>query len=1023
MKITFQRTDTNQNVERQKMAYKEASVQRIGTESGYALDISGTVMDNEIYKSQGKTMEEVMQEAGGQNVALAHDYMAVMSNCMSDGDFAKLQEDGYQPGSTEVEKAVTIIDKIKASLLQAGVSVAGYTDTLDMDTLTEITGNSALAEEMAETFSKESVPLTEETAKEAMQALEDAKALKEPEEDTMKYMVLHEKEPVLQDLYMAQYSSLQNGSRQGRGYYQDENGYLTRKADQINWESLQSQIDSIIEEAGLEDVPQAEESARWLVEAGIPLTKETLTSYMGLQKISIPAGQQELLQAMATAVSDGRSPREADLTGAKSLWEQAIDLWNNVQQITDAAADLTAEQGKSLTLHHLDAAQKLIDNGYQNVTEENAAARRMLEEIRLQMTISANRELLKSGYAIETSPLEEVIEALKSVEQHQNEILFGGEAVEASGNRAQLYEETREIVSGIPQMPAAVVGRVCFLEEAFTLHHVKEVGKVLAGAYERANERYETFQTMPRSDMGDSLAKAFRNAEALLEEIDLEATEANKRAVRILGYNSLEITEENIEIVKEADQALKNTVKKLSPAATLQMIREGKNPLTMTVAELDDYLSERQQEPEEEQEKYSKFLYKLEQKKEITKEEKESYIGIYRLLRQVEKSDGAVIGSLIHQGAELSFRNLLTAVRTSRARGMDTVVDDGLGTLQEVKEKSTSIDEQIETAFREKNGEAGYFVRLSHEVYDNLEGDKIVQIAPDSSMDLEAFAEMLRQTESDEQLEEAYKKEQIARCRQIPTENDNARALLTMLEEPVTFENMQAASEYGKDSAKAFAKIKEEAERQTEGEENALEREISSLEEHFDSKEEAIQAYRSLTKTETEILDRAIYESTEVSSMNVKELGLIYKQISFTAKLADRERYDIPIITKDSVMALHVQIVHSHEDRGSVEASMELEGYGELSIKLQVDGKNIKGFFIGSQEGSQEKLQAIKEEVEKELSRMEFRTEQMNIGFRKGLHTDFSPIKEEEQKQVSTNELYRVAKAVIVTVHREAERG
>lgn len=394
-----------------------------------------------------------MQEAGGQNVALAHDYMAVMSNCMSDGDFAKLQEDGYQPGSTEVEKAVTIIDKIKASLLQAGVSVAGYTDTLDMDTLTEITGNSALAEEMAETFSKESVPLTEETAKEAMQALEEAKALKEPEEDTMKYMVLHEKEPVLQDLYMAQYSSLQNGSRQGRGYYQDENGYLTRKADQINWESLQSQIDSIIEEAGLEDVPQAEESARWLVEAGIPLTKETLTSYMGLQKISIPAGQQELLQAMATAVSDGRSPREADLTGAKSLWEQAIDLWNNVQQITDAAADLTAEQGKSLTLHHLDAAQKLIDNGYQNVTEENAAARRMLEEIRLQMTISANRELLKSGYAIETSPLEEVIEALKSVEQHQNEILFGGEAVEASGNRAQLYEETREIVSGIPQSP------------------------------------------------------------------------------------------------------------------------------------------------------------------------------------------------------------------------------------------------------------------------------------------------------------------------------------------------------------------------------------------------------------------------------------------------------------------------------------------------------------------------------------------------------------------------------------------
>lgn len=965
-----------------------------------------------------------MQEAGGQNVALAHNYMAVMSHCMSEGDFARLQEDGYQPGSTEVEKAVTIMDKIKASLLQAGVSVAGYTDTLDKDTLTEITGNSALAEKMAEAFDKEGVPLTEETAKEAMQALKEAEDLGEPKEDTMKYMVLQEKEPVLQDLYMAQYSSLQNGSRQGRGYYQDESGYLTKKADEINWENLQPQVDGIIKEAGLEDAAGAEESARWLVEAGIPLTKETLTSYMEMQKITIPVEQQELLQAMAAAVSDGRSPRQADLTGAKSLWEQAADLWERVQRMTDEAADLAGKQENSLTLRRLDAAQKLIDNGYQNVTEENAAARRVLEEIRLQMTISANRELLKSGYAIETRPLEEVVEALKSVEQHQNEILFGGQTAEESTGRARLYEETREILSGVPQMPAAVVGRVCFPEEAFTLGHVKEEGEILAGAYERANERYETFQTMPRSDMGDSLAKAFRNAEALLEEMNLEATEANKRAVRILGYNSLEITEENIEIVKEADQALKNTVKKLSPAATLQMIREGKNPLTMTVAELDDYLSQRQQEPEEEREKYSKFLYKLEQKKEITKEEKESYIGIYRLLRQVEKSDGAVIGSLIHQGAELSFRNLLTAVRTARARGMDTVVDDELGTLQEVKGRGVSIDEQIETAFLEQEREAGYFIRLSHEVFDNLDGDKIAQIAPDDSMDLEAFAEMLRRTESDEQLEAAYRKEQIGRFRQIPTENDSARALLTMLEEPVTLENIQAAAAYGKDSARAFAKIKEEAKRQAEGEESLLENEVSDLEEHFNGKKEAMDAYRSLTKTETEILDRAVYESANIDSVNVKELGLIYKQISFAAKLADREQYDIPIITKDSVMALHVQVVHSREDRGSVEASMELEGYGELSVKLQVEGKNIKGFFIGSQEGSEEKLQAIREEIEKELSRMDFRTEQMHIGLRRGLHTGFSPVKaEEEQEQVSTKELYKVAKAVIVTVHREAERG
>ncbi len=104
----------------------------------------------------------------------------------------------------------------------------------------------------------------------------------------------------------------------------------------------------------------------------------------------------------------------------------------------------------------------------------------------------------------------------------------------------------------------------------------------------------------------------------------LEATDANRRAVRILGYNHLEITQENIMTVKTADQALRNVVKKLTPAAAVDLIREDKNPLTMTVAELDDYLTDRGQDFSQEQEKFSKYLYKLEQKKEITQEEKES---------------------------------------------------------------------------------------------------------------------------------------------------------------------------------------------------------------------------------------------------------------------------------------------------------------------------------------------------------------------------------------------------------------
>lgn len=62
------------------------------------------------------------------------------------------------------------------------------------------------------------------------------------------------------------------------------------------------------------------------------------------------------------------------------------------------------------------------------------------------------------------------------------------------------------------------------------------------------------------------------------------------------------------------------------------------NPLDMSFEEINT-VSEQIQEEQgiTEEEKFSKYLYKLEQNKEISEEERSAYIGVYRLIRQVEK--------------------------------------------------------------------------------------------------------------------------------------------------------------------------------------------------------------------------------------------------------------------------------------------------------------------------------------------------------------------------------------------------
>ena len=165
MKITFDHSNTNQNVDRATTAYRNTQKPRTERTGDYALDISGTVMDNNAYGGHGKTTEEVMQDAGlveEQDLAAQRDYMTVMSNAMSQEDFQRLKEEGYNPGDMDIEEVVTIVDFIKAALIKGGTQVEGYTDDLDAETLSQITRSEGFARELYKQFKAHDIPVTRE---------------------------------------------------------------------------------------------------------------------------------------------------------------------------------------------------------------------------------------------------------------------------------------------------------------------------------------------------------------------------------------------------------------------------------------------------------------------------------------------------------------------------------------------------------------------------------------------------------------------------------------------------------------------------------------------------------------------------------------------------------------------------------------------------------------------------------------------------------------------------------------------
>lgn len=346
---------------------------------------------------------------------------------------------------------------------------------------------------------------------------------------------------------------------------------------------------------------------------------------------------------------------------------QTDDAATSKEEQTGTAAGAAASEGEQTGATASDEVQD-ADVVYDRSSLDKLTARRQLEEIRLAMTVEANYTLLKKGISIDTEPISELIDQLKSMEQDYYVNLLKAQGADNAEEKASLLLETTEKIAGIKTVPAYVLGYR--QADVSTIEGIHREGTALKDTFERANRSYETMMTMPNEELGDSIQKAFGNVDEILKDANLGLTDANRRAVRILAYNQTAITQENVAQVKAADEEVQRAFKNLTPAVVTRMIKDGINPLEMDISEVNETAEQIASDiGDQDKNRFSEYLWKLEQNHQISEEERSAYIGIYRLIRQVDNTDGAAVGALLQQGAPVTMKNLLTAVRSEHRSG------------------------------------------------------------------------------------------------------------------------------------------------------------------------------------------------------------------------------------------------------------------------------------------------------------------------------------------------------------------
>lgn len=949
--------------------------------------------DNGGKAEKGKSLIEIQQEAGHINVGVQQDYMTLMSHTMSEEDYAKLQEEGFDFRNMEPEEAVTIVDKIKAELIRSGKEIKGYTDDLDMETLAAALGSQVLASAVAESFQAADLPLTEENLELVEKSWNMASQLEPMDEGANRYMIDNELEPEVWNLYLAQNSGASAAGGNAPKYYaEDVRGYYTQNAEPEQSGELADQIDRMIAQSGREINEENRRNAAWLLENGLPLTDENLDRLEELQELQLPVTEEDFARAAADAIAEGKDPIHADLGGkSENLYEKAArlaDYYHSSEAWDALAGDVTA--------------------------------RRQLEEIRLRMTAEVNVKLLKSGFSIDTAPMEELVEALKQVERELAEQYFPGDAEAVEKYRS--YNAVNHVVEELPGLPAQVIGTFVEGQGTATLDEFHSEGKAIQETYDHARDSYETLMTAPRADLGDNIRKAFANVDDILRDLGLEPDEENRRAARILGYNQMPMTEENIASIIEADRQVRSVVEKLTPAAVLKMIRDDVNPLEKTFVELESYFEDMPEEYRREAENYSRFLYGLEQNKAITEDERESYIGIYRLVRQIEKSDGAVIGALVNTQAELHFSNLLSAVRSGKVKAVDVKVADDLGTLAELVRKGESISEQIGKAFTQTAKSVLTEVSYSEEAAASYRREELEELREAAiNADGQSVA-MLQRGQFTPGADNLMAAQALVNDRTnlfaLVGRNGGSRRDKENIAPEKTTEMSHGIGE-GILNALNAGEAQSSGIAQNSGKEDFVLSDTdatpgSRLWEALDDSEAFAQEYAELIQEATDAVEAASFQAAD-NSVDVRGMQLLHKQLTVAGALAKQEEYFIPMYIGDTLTRVHLTLDRSGSEKGTVRVGVQMVEESRLEASFRLENGVLSGIFTAQDKNKVMDLRELADTFKENAG------DRWTVG-RIDIAAADSPAtyktETAETRPTESAELYRVAKVFLQTVQK-----
>jgi hypothetical protein len=480
--------------------------------------------------------------------------------------------------------------------------------------------------------------------------------------DNMYLYALHTNEPItINSLYQSQF----------KGYFKKTTHAYTKE-----------DIGKVLQMNGLSDTKGNRWAANKLAEYGMDINKQDVVKLQNMQAAVECLDKQEEMEKAEQDIQAGKEAGERPLIEENKVLYDTEDIKNikeELGEVEEGAIEELVERDEEITIGNLRATLfkntdlALKRNKALSFTEGQKQAvkdiKEQINQIRAKLTTEAAQKISEK-MPLESSQLADVVQELNAIES---------QAVEEAAKQAdvELTPENIEVIRSV----MAVRQEIAENREGTVEIQVQTQENIKLNEIHEALSKYEQNETPVETRFGETIKKVEDQIENLLQEMGINPSKETVQAAKALIMNNMEVNEKSLKETLHIMTKINTFIEEMTPYRTAVLIKEGLNPYGASIDHVLDWIA--QDKVEDLKSSIAETIVALQEKGQVTVEQKDALLGFYRIMQSVSKNREEVVGYLFKNDLPLTMERLDEATKyIGSQKIIEATVDDSFGELE-----------------------------------------------------------------------------------------------------------------------------------------------------------------------------------------------------------------------------------------------------------------------------------------------------------------------------------------------------